>query len=147
MSVIFILFLYTSLFVCQFCLSDTHFRLYFLLFYYFLLLCLQLVLSVLFYVFFFFSSRRRHTICALVTGVQTCALPIYRTLAAFSTFDPLANYQWASGSEGMPNTLDSSLRVADQDRAWKGTADPALLAQLIAEHQRRFKPADRKSVV
>src|SRR3546814_19238859 len=27
---------------------------------------------------FFFSSRRRHTICALVTGVQTCALPILR---------------------------------------------------------------------
>src|SRR3546814_5010466 len=26
---------------------------------------------------FFFSSRRRHTRCALVTGVQTCALPIY----------------------------------------------------------------------
>src|SRR3546814_2091624 len=26
--------------------------------------------------FFFFSSRRRHTSCALVTGVQTCALPI-----------------------------------------------------------------------
>src|SRR3546814_8406954 len=29
-------------------------------------------------IFFFFSSRRRHTICALVTGVQTCALPISR---------------------------------------------------------------------
>src|SRR3546814_6771249 len=27
---------------------------------------------------FFFSSRRRHTRCALVTGVQTCALPILR---------------------------------------------------------------------
>src|SRR3546814_15613873 len=27
--------------------------------------------------FVFFSSRRRHTRCALVTGVQTCALPIY----------------------------------------------------------------------
>src|SRR3546814_16818522 len=26
---------------------------------------------------FFFSSRRRHTRCALVTGVQTCALPIW----------------------------------------------------------------------
>src|SRR3546814_3636603 len=26
---------------------------------------------------YFFSSRRRHTRCALVTGVQTCALPIY----------------------------------------------------------------------
>src|SRR3546814_5885257 len=30
------------------------------------------------YVLFFFSSRRRHTRCALVTGVQTCALPISR---------------------------------------------------------------------
>src|SRR3546814_10403377 len=29
-----------------------------------------------FYICFFFSSRRRHTRCALVTGVQTCALPI-----------------------------------------------------------------------
>src|SRR3546814_14354678 len=31
------------------------------------------------YVIFFFSSRRRHTRCALVTGVQTCALPISRS--------------------------------------------------------------------
>src|SRR3546814_2611439 len=29
------------------------------------------------HIIFFFSSRRRHTRCALVTGVQTCALPIY----------------------------------------------------------------------
>src|SRR3546814_8319280 len=29
---------------------------------------------------FFFSSRRRHTRCALVTGVQTCALPILNGL-------------------------------------------------------------------
>src|SRR3546814_14365212 len=28
----------------------------------------------------FFSSRRRHTRCALVTGVQTCALPIFLTV-------------------------------------------------------------------
>src|SRR3546814_9122259 len=27
-------------------------------------------------IFFFFSSRRRHTRCALVTGVQTCALAV-----------------------------------------------------------------------
>src|SRR3546814_17117250 len=32
--------------------------------------------------FFFFSSRRRHTRCALVTGVQTCALPISLTFLA-----------------------------------------------------------------
>src|SRR3546814_13407417 len=30
---------------------------------------------------FFFSSRRRHTRCALVTGVQTCALPISSSLS------------------------------------------------------------------
>src|SRR3546814_9566233 len=33
-------------------------------------------MCVMCYVIFFFSSRRRHTRCALVTGVQTCALPI-----------------------------------------------------------------------
>src|SRR3546814_2307068 len=34
------------------------------------------VVPVFGFVIFFFSSRRRHTSCALVTGVQTCALPI-----------------------------------------------------------------------
>src|SRR3546814_7311886 len=37
-----------------------------------------LLFSRLYFFFFFVASRRRHTICALVTGVQTCALPIYR---------------------------------------------------------------------
>src|SRR3546814_5327341 len=37
------------------------------------------------YIFLFFSSRRRHTMCALVTGVQTCALPIY------IKYDPVAD--------------------------------------------------------
>src|SRR3546814_19432216 len=35
--------------------------------------------------FFFFSSRRRHTRCALVTGVQTCALPIFFAVNAAAT--------------------------------------------------------------
>src|SRR3546814_8153386 len=39
-----------------------------------LYVCIWLVINEC---YFFFSSRRRHTICALVTGVQTCALPIY----------------------------------------------------------------------
>src|SRR3546814_6373199 len=38
---------------------------------------------------FFFSSRRRHTRCALVTGVQTCALPIFDQAAAVITLNPL----------------------------------------------------------
>src|SRR3546814_3467314 len=39
------------------------------------MLCI-LVFTVAICFIFFFSSRRRHTRCALVTGVQTCALPI-----------------------------------------------------------------------
>src|SRR3546814_10044945 len=35
------------------------------------------VVSSMFIYLFFVASRRRHTRCALVTGVQTCALPIY----------------------------------------------------------------------
>src|SRR3546814_1991457 len=42
----------------------------------------RFLVSILRVLCFFFSSRRRHTRCALVTGVQTCALPISgRTLA------------------------------------------------------------------
>src|SRR3546814_13882811 len=37
--------------------------------------------------YFFFSSRRRHTRCALVTGVQTCALPICIPREAAKTRD------------------------------------------------------------
>src|SRR3546814_8214357 len=36
----------------------------------------------------FFSSRRRHTRCALVTGVQTCALPILQALAHLNALPP-----------------------------------------------------------
>src|SRR3546814_8446703 len=40
---------------------------------------------MVFVLFFFFSSRRRHTRCALVTGVQTCALPICDKAVEFSS--------------------------------------------------------------
>src|SRR3546814_7246516 len=39
---------------------------------------------------FFFSSRRRHTRCALVTGVQTCALPISFFAAFLTALRPAA---------------------------------------------------------
>src|SRR3546814_3052791 len=38
---------------------------------------------------FFFSSRRRHTRCALVTVVQTCALPICYVLSDATTPEAL----------------------------------------------------------
>src|SRR3546814_4876887 len=56
---------------------------------------------------FVFSSRRRHTSCALVTGIQTCALPIlwakaggftyYGTLAAFVGLSPLPRLMMVLG--------------------------------------------------
>src|SRR3546814_5067158 len=79
-------------------------------------------------VIFFFSSRRRHTRCALVTGVQTCALPI---------FDAIWNTHWhpdhtggnqaikhATGAQvygpaaeaGKIPTLDHGLREGDTVR-------------------------------
>src|SRR3546814_2088683 len=49
------------------------------------------VVTVLFV--FFFSSRRRHTRCALVTGVQTCALPIWTYGDTIHTFVERKNYR------------------------------------------------------
>src|SRR3546814_12434916 len=51
----------------------------------FLYMCARLYYTVdicFRFFFFFFSSRRRHTRCALVTGVQTCALPIWQAKMA-----------------------------------------------------------------
>src|SRR3546814_6278220 len=45
---------------------------------------------------FFFSSRRRHTRCALVTGVQTCALPILRLAHAMRP----QGVQWPRRDDG-----------------------------------------------
>src|SRR3546814_3363122 len=42
-----------------------------------------MLLLISYYIVFFFSSRRRHTRCALVTGVQTCALPICNGILPF----------------------------------------------------------------
>src|SRR3546814_417791 len=67
---LFVLLLHCSL-TCDYICIDFFFYLFFIL--------LLLVNLFSFYFFlFFFSSRRRHTRCALVTGVQTCALPISR---------------------------------------------------------------------
>src|SRR3546814_3881483 len=54
--------------------------------------CIAYILVVSF--FFFFSSRRRHTRCALVTGVQTCALPICSIIASpvLASYDPDPDY-------------------------------------------------------
>src|SRR3546814_6939854 len=52
------------------------------------------------YFVLFFSSRRRHTRCALVTGVQTCALPILIVgTGKYRDFEQNAAAVEASGAE------------------------------------------------
>src|SRR3546814_75874 len=60
---------------------------------------------------FFFSSRRRHTRCALVTGVQTCALPIYEPRPAKKAFPSSLNAQAGSVSN-MPNSTPAAIRLS-----------------------------------
>src|SRR3546814_5609803 len=65
--------------------------------------CLLIMYEFFIYIiFFFFSSRRRHTICALVTGVQTCALPIFLQGRAVGG-TTLVN--WTSSFRTPPQTL------------------------------------------
>src|SRR3546814_1913040 len=55
--------------------------------------------------FFFFSSRRRHTRCALVTGVQTCALPICSSAQTARTADGITTITRAAaaGEQSLDN--------------------------------------------
>src|SRR3546814_6276678 len=66
--------------------------------------------ALVFYLFvFFFSSRRRHTRCALVTGVQTCALPIYPGISIkLSALHPRYEYLQAARvrDELIPNVIE-----------------------------------------
>src|SRR3546814_3523229 len=56
------------------------------------------------------SSRRRHTRCALVTGVQTCALPICRLLKNPATLK-VGSRKLEVGSENAPESLTSDFRL------------------------------------
>src|SRR3546814_5947345 len=62
------------------------------------------------FVCFFFSSRRRHTRCALVTGVQTCALPISLAYADFKDLK--------LDSEGNFDVILSAERPANYTGDW-----------------------------
>src|SRR3546814_20155734 len=80
--------------------------------------------------FFFFSSRRRHTRCALVTGVQTCALPI-------SSMPPIT-----VTPTGWRAPAPAPVAVAS------GSTPNTRASAVISTALKRFSaPADRKSVV
>src|SRR3546814_9546507 len=77
----------------------------------------MLLLLVSFVSLFFFSSRRRHTRCALVTGVQTCALPISLNSVIEEIVDPAlrrAERRLLPPAEPTPATADAAEDAAKQ---------------------------------
>src|SRR5213076_3423806 len=65
---------------------------------------------VLFLIFFFFSSRRRHTRWLVVTGVQTCALPISQPPAATAMWRGRLSSSWTFGSWATASVVRSEER-------------------------------------
>src|SRR3546814_14812652 len=63
---------------------------------------------------FFFAGRSRHTRCALVTGVQTCALPIYPVHSGASVPHHMP------GSDGTPDMTQPSWRKDKRKTAERG---------------------------
>src|SRR3546814_9266250 len=88
--------------------------------------------------FFFFSSRRRHTICALVTGVQTCALPIYWRFSNFRyTLQPnMADSVWLTSVGVCTTEPEIRTRAASMSSTemGSGTALSILLSVFMARH-------------
>src|SRR3546814_2920650 len=91
---------------------------------------------------FFFSSRRLHTRCALVTGVQTCALPISRiardnpgSVQLVFMDIGLHGIRAAAGLVGSGDADAEVVRIARRDAA-SGTSFSARaeLIRLLAEH-------------
>src|SRR3546814_3252144 len=91
---------------------------------------------------FFFSSRRRHTICALVTGVQTCALPI----------SPQATSNYALSvklDSRKPDLTEAGFDPTDPATFSDSTSAPVYDSLGNSHTLRTFyvKTGDRKSVV
>src|SRR3546814_7314404 len=97
---------------------------------------------------FFFSSRRRHTSCALVTGVQTCALPILIPHIPFARATLLA---LCAGLMQSAFAADPAPMNRAEERAYRADLEKErdrLESELSRVTERTgFAAADRKSVV
>src|SRR3546814_4368657 len=86
---------------------------------------------------FLLSSRRRHTRCALVTGVQTCALPIFGLL-------PQCGLQRALLELTSSTSLRWGTTVSKEPRGMVGRVHPRLAP---SDLHTPSATVDRKSVV
>src|SRR3546814_4885916 len=87
----------------------------------------------------FFSSRRRHTRCALVTGVQTCALPISAPTTPYSTPPTKDSSQKNTTRRFREKTKHLTYRRRCHSRRRTGTRkeNTTYRVQLAATHPRR----------
>src|SRR3546814_7707171 len=109
-----------------------------------------------------FSSRRRHTRCALVTGVQTCALPISRHTETPGLGDAieLRRSDWITrfSGKGLGNPPRAGWRVRKDGGAFDQFAGATITPRAVVAAIRRVlqllerhgpelyaDPADRKS--
>src|SRR3546814_1138960 len=76
---------------------------------------------------FFFSSRRRHTRCALVTGVQTCALPI--SVGPAVAAPPPSGIKSITGSAEPISAAERQARIARAQRLMRESGLSALLIE------------------
>src|SRR3546814_1651745 len=103
--------------------------------------------------YFFFSSRRRHTRCALVTGVQTCALPISIATASprneslhFGVADYAASTKARTTVIGGPNEMYGVLTDPDdkgeRDYHWGDMWHYAIARMVVAARAAGLRPID-----
>src|SRR3546814_20533161 len=102
---------------------------------------------------FFFSSRRRHTRCALVTGVQTCALPIlpFDDVVIARALHVLAVVHWIGGVSmitivtlpAVARSLDRAGRLA-MFEAIEGWLPRPARGSVTLAGPRGFTPGERR---
>src|SRR3546814_10019595 len=96
---------------------------------------------------FFFTSRRRHTRCALVTGVQTCALPILE-LEEFRAVRQRAGFGEADRREARYARDGARVRGGAEDGAFALPVEEALERGGGEEQRHRdLAPEERRSHV
>src|SRR3546814_1786858 len=107
---------------------------------------------------FFFSSSGRHTICALVTGVQTCALPIFKSFLIAQSLNQIekaygqnnsildnchVRVSFATNDERTAKRVSDALGMATEIRAMKNYAGSRLspwLGHLMISRQETARP-------
>src|SRR3546814_4765120 len=94
---------------------------------------------------FFFSSRRRHTRCALVTGVQTCALPICHPRISFELdlFSSLQAHHQEDADYGW-RKFGAANRRTDHVQMWAVGQATAIERSLALFQTRRGSSEERR---